>query len=204
MTMLPRRAASTFTSLPLSRFPRLPRPTQPWPLSPQATIDSLGAFHSPRRRLGAVFYPRPLLHVARLHRNPSTSHLTLRASTFLSRPFPQGRSRTFRIFYRIFTLTGFLVLSVGTFVVLFFLYDASTYGEEVIHPDVPVPERALNPRRGGPKNLPIVDCLLDDSDSPEKERQKDKPRLVILGSGWGVSASPREWLCAWVIATDKD
>jgi NADH dehydrogenase len=88
------------------------------------------------------------------------------------------------------------VLSVGGVVILFFLYDASTYNEDVTHSDVPVPERALNPRRGGPKNLPIVDCLLDDSDSLERERQRDKPRLVILGSGWGVSTFPPHG--AWV------
>jgi hypothetical protein len=202
MTMLSRRATSVFTGLPLSSFSRLARPAQPWPLSSQATIDSLRTFHSPRRRLGAVFYPRPLLRTAQLQRHPSTSHLTLHTITFLSRPFPQGRSRTFRVLYRIFTLTGFLVLFTGSFIVLFFLYDASTYNEEAVQSDVPVPERALNPKRGGPKNLPIVDCFLDDSDSPEKEKQKDKPRLVILGSGWGVSISPRE-LYAWVMATDK-
>jgi hypothetical protein len=35
--------------------------------------------------------------------------------------------------------------------------------------------------RGGPKNLPIVTHLLDGKDS-----DTSKPRLVILGSGWGV------------------
>ena len=205
--MLPRQAALVFTSVTVPSSSRLFRPALlqklagPWQVSSQATINSLRAFHSPRRRLGAFSSSSPLC-VAQLRRNPSTSHLILRTSAFLSRPFPQGRSRIFRVCYRIFTLTGFLVLSIGSFVVLFFLYDASTYQEEVVHSDVPVPERALNPRRGGPKNLPIVDCLLDDSDSPEKERQRDKPKLVILGSGWGVSTYfLGEGLCAWVLAT---
>ena len=35
--------------------------------------------------------------------------------------------------------------------------------------------------RGGPKNLPIATHLID-----EKDFDTSKPRLVILGSGWGV------------------
>ena len=70
----------------------------------------------------------------------------------------------------------------------FFLYDASTYREDLSYQDVPVSEHALIPRRGGPKNLPIADCFIDDEDSPEMLRQKDKPKLVVLGSGWGSVA----------------
>ena len=47
---------------------------------------------------------------------------------------------------------------------------------------------ALDPPRGGPKNLPIVDTLIDDDDCEEAIRQKGKPRLVILGTGWGSVA----------------
>ena len=35
---------------------------------------------------------------------------------------------------------------------------------------------------GGPKNLPIALHMTD-----EKDYETDKPRLVILGTGWGVS-----------------
>lgn len=49
-------------------------------------------------------------------------------------------------------------------------------------------EVALNPRRGGPKNLPIAEHFVDDDDSPEKRNQKHKPKLVILGTGWGSVA----------------
>lgn len=49
-------------------------------------------------------------------------------------------------------------------------------------------ELALNPRRGGPKNLPIAEVLLGDEDTEERQAQKDKPKLVILGTGWGCVA----------------
>lgn len=49
-------------------------------------------------------------------------------------------------------------------------------------------EVALHPRRGGPKNLPIAEHLVDDDDSAAKKNQKHKPKLVILGTGWGSVA----------------
>ena len=70
----------------------------------------------------------------------------------------------------------------------FFAYDASTYREDLSYSDIPVSEKALNPRRGGPKNLPIAEVLVDDDDSPEMERQRNKPKLVVLGCGWGSVA----------------
>lgn len=39
-------------------------------------------------------------------------------------------------------------------------------------------------KRGGPKNLLVADHLIDEDDS-----DINKPRLVILGSGWGVGDS---------------
>ena len=70
----------------------------------------------------------------------------------------------------------------------FFIYDASTYREDLSFTDIPVSEHALEPKRGGPKNLPIAQVLVDDDDSPENSRSKHKPKLVILGSGWGSVA----------------
>lgn len=69
-----------------------------------------------------------------------------------------------------------------------FIYDATTYREEPSIQDCTVSELALSPRRGGPKNLPIAEHLLDDNDSEAKKAQQDKPRLVILGTGWGSTA----------------
>lgn len=70
----------------------------------------------------------------------------------------------------------------------FFVYDATTYREDSTLCDVLVSELALNPRRGGPKNLPIIEAQIDDDDTEEHRRQKNKPKLVILGSGWGSVA----------------
>lgn len=83
-----------------------------------------------------------------------------------------------------------LLLGVG--VVGFFLYDASTYASHANQVDIDVSELALNPRRGGPKNLPILEAYLADDDSEETRRHKDKPRLVILGGGWGGVALLKE------------
>jgi NADH dehydrogenase len=73
-------------------------------------------------------------------------------------------------------------------VVAFFIYDATTYRGSSSAVDIPVSELALNPRRGGPKNLPIAEVLVGDDDSEAMQAQRDKPRLVILGSGWGSVA----------------
>ena len=70
----------------------------------------------------------------------------------------------------------------------FFIYDASTYTEDLTYKDIPVSQQALNPQRGGPKNLPIAQELVDDDDCPEASRLKHKPKLVIVGSGWGSVA----------------
>lgn len=105
-----------------------------------------------------------------------------------TRPLPQHRGRVFRFFYRFFAYAGGFVLVSGGFVVAFFLYDASTYREDLTYTDIPVSEQALQPRRGGPKNLPIADVLVDDDDCPENSSSKQKPKLVILGSGWGSVA----------------
>jgi NADH dehydrogenase len=72
--------------------------------------------------------------------------------------------------------------------VAFFIYDASTYRDDPVVTDIPVSELALNPRRGGPKNLPIADYYVDDDDCSENKAIKHKPKLVILGTGWGSVA----------------
>jgi NADH:ubiquinone reductase (H+-translocating) len=74
----------------------------------------------------------------------------------------------------------------------FFLYDASTYKECETKVDIPVDEIALAPKTGGPKNLPIAEVLVDDEDSDEMREQKHKPKLVILGTGWGTVAMLKE------------
>ncbi|KAJ5160701.1 External NADH-ubiquinone oxidoreductase 1 [Penicillium canariense] len=98
------------------------------------------------------------------------------------------RSRILVALYKTFTYCGFFVIGTSAVVIAFFVYDASTYRETPSAMDIPVSELALNPRRGGPKNLPIADILVGDYDSEYMIEQKDKPRLVILGTGWGSIA----------------
>ena len=82
---------------------------------------------------------------------------------------------------------GLFVVISGGLVIAFFIYDASTYKDEDVV-DVPVSEYALTPRRGGPKNLPIVEYFLNDDDTESMREQKHKPKVVILGTGWGSVA----------------
>ncbi|KAJ6259290.1 hypothetical protein Dda_6189 [Drechslerella dactyloides] len=86
------------------------------------------------------------------------------------------------------TMFGFVVAVFGGAIVCFFIYDATTYREEAGDVDVPVSELALNPERGGPKNLPIARVLVDDDESEGRATCKHKPKLVILGCGWGSVA----------------
>ena len=86
--------------------------------------------------------------------------------------------------------TGYLGLSVVVGVVsltgAILVHDVFTYSNRHVH-RVPVNPLALNPERGGPKNLPIARALVDDDDDDEAKLLGTKPRLVIVGGGWGVS-----------------
>ncbi|TVY55219.1 External alternative NAD(P)H-ubiquinone oxidoreductase B1, mitochondrial [Lachnellula cervina] len=104
------------------------------------------------------------------------------------KPLPQGRSWILNFAYRSAAWLGGSILFLSAGVVVFFLYDASTYREDLSYRDIHVSEIALSPRLGGPKNLPIAEVQIDDDDCAEMQRQKDKPKLVILGGGWGSVA----------------
>ncbi|KAL8701636.1 MAG: hypothetical protein Q9224_000414, partial [Gallowayella concinna] len=105
-----------------------------------------------------------------------------------TKPLPHRHGPLFRFIYRSLVYTGGFVLVFGVLVVGFFVYDASTYREDLSYTDIPVATEALYPRKGGPKNLPIADTLVSDDDCPENTRSKHKPKLVVLGSGWGSVA----------------
>ncbi|GAA6020279.1 hypothetical protein JCM8202_002607 [Rhodotorula sphaerocarpa] len=80
----------------------------------------------------------------------------------------------------------FIVLgSLGLTLVGLWAYDASTYH----HPGsikVPIDPLALEPKRGGKKNLKIATALIDDlDDNRVGATGKDKKKLVIVGGGWG-------------------
>ncbi|PNH58376.1 hypothetical protein VD0002_g9155 [Verticillium dahliae] len=108
------------------------------------------------------------------------------------KPLPQVKSRAWNFAYRAAAWFGISVAFVGVSVVGFFIYDASTYKEHTTGMDITVSQMALNPRIGGPKNLPIAEVFIDDSDHETKQNQKDKPKLVILGGGWGGVAMLKE------------
>lgn len=105
-----------------------------------------------------------------------------------TKPMPINRGPVVRFFYRFFAYTGLFILASSGLIFAFFVYDASTYKDNGTISDIPVSEHALSPRRGGPKNLPIASVLVDDEDSPDMAAQKDKPKMVILGTGWGSVA----------------
>lgn len=73
---------------------------------------------------------------------------------------------------------------VGSFAGLFYYLssdpernvDVSAFGEHER-----VPYLALHPERGGVKNLPISTHFIDEN----QDAKNEKPRLVIIGSGWG-------------------
>ncbi|KAG5350439.1 hypothetical protein C0989_011053 [Termitomyces sp. Mn162] len=111
---------------------------------------------------------------------------SFRFSSTVAQPPPR------RLFHRtrlVVRYTGYLALS-SVFGVLvigagIFVHDALTYTEK--HVDrVPVSPLALHPERGGPKNLPVVRVQVDDEQDEENVKLAEKPRLVIVGGGWGA------------------
>lgn len=92
---------------------------------------------------------------------PQVRVLTTSAPRFdSSRAVVPKHNRVARTLYKAAAFTGFAGLTITGLVVAFFAYDASTYKNEVDSYDVGVSELAMNPRRGGPKNLPIAEILV--------------------------------------------
>ena len=94
-----------------------------------------------------------------------------------------AKARTIAKYAGLFSISsaiGFVTLGAGILA-----HDALTYNEK--HVDrVPVNPLALHPNRGGPKNLPVAQVLVDDEEDDEAKALLDKPKLVIVGGGWGV------------------
>ncbi|KAJ5987820.1 hypothetical protein N7481_003030 [Penicillium waksmanii] len=159
----------------------------------QTTTRRLPLQQQHQQRLGTAFFT-PVSKVAIPIRfksddaSASVSATTTAAETAAAAVPLKARTRAARILSKVFTFCGFFVITSGVIVAGFFVYDASTYRESSTAEDIPISELALNPRRGGPKNLPIADFLVGDYDSESMLEQKDKPRLVILGTGWGSIA----------------
>ncbi len=169
----------------LRTFPPASR-TPPFALIRGVSIQRHFSLGSCPRTVAHAYNRRPCTEAFLKNPRQLTSYNLARPAS--THPLPTSRGRLFRFTYRLFAYAGGFVLITGGLVVAFFLYDASTYREDLSYTDIPVSENALEPRRGGPKNLPIAEVLVDDDDCPENSRQKHKPKLVILGSGWGSVA----------------
>lgn len=114
-----------------------------------------------------------------------------------------SKTKTFAKYGGLFLLSsgiGLVTLGIGILV-----HDAFSYNDK--HVDrVPVNPLALHPERGGPKNLPIARVLVDDEEDDDAKSLSSKPKLVIIGAGWGVCLitfysetcpnypSPRPWV----------
>ena len=118
------------------------------------------------------------------------SHTPIRLSP--GKQVLKTRSKTLNFVYRAAAWLGISVTVASAGIISFFLYDASTYREDLSKCDIQISDLALHPKLGGPKNLPIAEVLMDDEDDVDRERQQNKPRLVILGGGWGSVALIKE------------
>lgn len=128
-----------------------------------------------------------------LRRQPLAAFTSKVDNRLLSgKPLPQRESWALNFAYRSMAWVGSGIVVVGLAFGAFFVYDASTYNEHAVTAECDVSQLALSPRRGGPKNLPIADVLIDDEDTEEHKKRKDKPKLVILGGGWGGVAMLKE------------
>ncbi|WWC90551.1 uncharacterized protein L201_005487 [Kwoniella dendrophila CBS 6074] len=122
------------------------------------------------------------------HHRPTISSSS--SSKILSRGFSIP-SKNFNAKYPVISILIRLGLSsiLGIVVITgsILIHDAFTYSER--HVDrVPCNPLSLKPRLGGKKNLPILEVNLDDEEDDVKKAMKDKPRLVVIGGGWGAVA----------------
>ena len=147
-----------------------------------AAVSLTASFHTTRSTkpcLRQLSFP---LRVA-----PNSRSLTVTPLRAQDVPLGTGRptSRLRHFLLKSFAYLGVFVAVISGMVVAFFIYDASTYREDLSALDIPVSELALNPRRGGSKNLPIIEQFIDDDESEGRRGCKHKPKLVVLGTGWG-------------------
>jgi len=156
------------------------------PLQPQITTIPVRTPLSPLRKL-TTYSPRITPTFFRPHTLPLRSQ-----SRFLSLHVPpvafSARHPYIAIGAR-FVFSTFLGLGVLVGVILF--HDAFTYSER--HVDrVPANPLALHPKLGGKKGLPVLEVNLDEEEEG-KRSMEGKPRLVIIGGGWGVRALPLQF-----------
>ena len=113
---------------------------------------------------------------------PQNAPLQTRSS-FARRFFLSDRHPIIRWAGRAFFALTFSVVSITGGLLL---WDATTYRTK--HLDkVPINPLALAPKRGGPKNLKLAEVFIGDEETDDIKLLEQKPKLVILGGGWGVS-----------------
>ncbi|EMC91698.1 hypothetical protein BAUCODRAFT_126697 [Baudoinia panamericana UAMH 10762] len=150
----------------------------------------LSALHLQRHHLSSLTSQHLPRALRRSLQRPTTKLIQLRLAVTDAKDGKTvhvRRSRIYHFFLRMLASLGLFIIISGAIVIAFFIYDATTYREDPESFDLPVSEYALNPRRGGPKNLPIAEHFISD-DEPEFKGQKHKPKLVILGTGWASVA----------------
>ncbi|EME78396.1 uncharacterized protein MYCFIDRAFT_167777 [Pseudocercospora fijiensis CIRAD86] len=174
--------------------------TQPWQ---QATRNRANAnasipapFKAQTRPITRQSSPSIAKTVRHTFERPSAKDVQVQvrwASTKESAAGPkQSKSIILRYAYKALASLGLFIVISGGLVVAFFIYDATTYRENPDTAELAVSELALNPRKGGPKNLPIAEYFVDDEEDSGMREQKHKPKLVILGTGWGSVALLKE------------
>ncbi|SPO28234.1 probable NADH dehydrogenase (ubiquinone), 64 kD subunit, mitochondrial [Ustilago trichophora] len=80
---------------------------------------------------------------------------------------------------------GSIVFGLTATTAIILAHDALTYREA--HVDkVPLHPLALEPKKGGPKNLPILSSYAEDEQDQVSRDLAGKERLVIVGGGWAA------------------
>jgi len=154
-------------------------------VQPSRTSKSLADKHTPKKTILSQLKLNPF------RRDQASSASRSWVRKISTKPLP-ARGPVSRFLYRTAAWTGIFVAISGGLVAAFFAYDATTYSGSDENLTCNISEAALSPRRGGPKNLPIAEILVDDEESEEMESQTYKPKLVILGTGWGSVAMMKE------------
>lgn len=175
------RGLATFRNVPSTTSWAQPRALQARNLSRKSRSEASRSSTQPSRTQDL------------LRRQPLAAFTSKTNTRLLSgKPLPQRESWALNFAYRSMAWVGSGIVFVGLVFGAFFIYDASTYNEHAVAAECDVSQLALSPRKGGPKNLPIADVLIDDEDTEEHKKRKDKPKLVILGGGWGGVALLKE------------